>query len=142
MLCLSKENKVLVRRAFEEVWHKGNLEVLDEIMAPDVIVHIAPPGAPPTGESVKQMTVAILNAFSERQADLEDLIAEGDKVVERWRFSGKHTGEFMGLPPTHKQVTFSGISIMRIVGGKVVEEWDQVDALGMMQQLGLVPSPE
>lgn len=136
---MSEENKVKLRRVFKEVWHKGNLKVLDKIVAPDVIIHTAPPGAPPTLEGVKQMTAAILNAFSERQANLEDLIAEGDKVVERWSFSGQHTGEFMGLPPTHKQVTFSGISIMRIVGAKVVEEWDQVDALGMMQQLGLVP---
>lgn len=139
---MSAENKVLVRRIFEEVWHKGNVKALDEVVAPDLIVHTAPPGMPPTLEGVKQITVAILNAFSDRRSNLEELIAEGDKVVERWSFSGTHTGDFMGLPPTHKQVTFGGISIIRIIEGKIVEEWDQVDALGMMQQLGLVPSPE
>ena len=80
-------------------------------------------------------------AWSDLHFTVEDLVAEGDKVALHWSCSGTHTGEWMGIPPTGKRVTWSGIGIHRVVGGKIVESWDMVDNLGLMQQLGIVPPP-
>jgi predicted ester cyclase len=84
----------------------------------------------------------LLPAFPDLNITIEDQIAEGDKVVTRWVGRGTQQGELQGIPPTGKQATTSGIAIDRIVSGKLVETWDQFDALGMMQQLGVVPTPE
>ena len=124
LVVLSEENKSLVRHIFEELWNKGNLDTVDENISPDYILHSVPPvRIPPTREGLKQFMVASYNAFSERDYKLKDVIAEGDKVATRWSLSGKHIGEFMGLRPTNKQVTFNGISILRIAKGKLVDEW-------------------
>jgi len=77
--------------------------------------------------------------LADRQSTVEDQIAEGDKVMTRWTYRGTHKGDLMGIAPTDKQVTVTGICIDRIVGGKIVEEWGEMDNLGMMQQLGVVP---
>jgi len=134
-----EENKALVRRAFEEVWNQGKLDVIDEIFAADFVYHIA--GSPdihgPDGE--KQFVTMHRTAFPDIKFTVEDWIAEGDKVVTRWTFTGTHKGELMGISPTGVQVTMTGISIGRIAGGKIVEVWGNADSLGMLQQLGAVP---
>ena len=90
-------------------------------------------------EAYKQWVGRVSAGLADRQSTIEDQIAEGDMVVTRWTFRGTHTGELMGIAPTGKQVTVTGISIDRVVGGKIVEEWNEMDDLGMMEQLGVVP---
>ena len=138
---MSEENKALVRRSFEEVWNDKNLDALDEIVAPDVVNHSSPPGLPEGVEGNKAFIGMYLSAFPDTKMTIEDMIATGDKVVTRWVATGTHDGELMGIPPTGKHVTVTGIGIDRISGGKIVESWGEFDALGMMQQLGVAPTP-
>lgn len=139
---MSTENKAIVRRLWEEFIDKGNLGIADEIIADNFVNYgILPAGEVMRGrEAVKQYMTMLHKAFPDGHFAIEDQIAEGDKVVTRWRFHGTHKGEFQGIAPTGKQVTMTGIEILRLAGGKVVEDWDNFDALGMMQQLGVVPS--
>jgi predicted ester cyclase len=133
-----EENKAIARRWMEEVWSKGNLAAIDELLAADFVFNYAPPGVAPDREGYKR-TVTILCAPLPGPYTIEDMVAEGDKVVIRWAGRLTHKGEFMGIAPTGKEVTITGISIIRIVGGKIVEEWGEMDNLGVMQQLGVFP---
>jgi len=134
-----EENKALARRSMEEIWGKGNLDTVDELYAADFVWHWAPPGVASNREGYKQFVTTCFAAFGDVHCATEDVIAEGDKVVIRWTWRATHKGEYMGIAPTGKQVTITGIAISRIVGGKTVEEWGEMDNLGMMQQLGAVP---
>ena len=134
-----EENKAIARRWNEEIWDKGNLAAIDELLAPDFVFNYAPPGAAPDREGYKQTVTNLCAPFADIHSTIEDMVAEGDKVAVRWTWRGTHKGEFMGIAPTGKQVTITGISILRIVGGKIVEEWGEMDNLGMMQQLGAFP---
>jgi len=134
-----EENKAIGRRAFEEVWSQGKLDVIDEILTADFVGHIAGSPGIQGPESYKQFATMYRTAFPDLKFTVEDQIAEGDKVVNRWTFTGTHKGELMGIPPTGIQVT--GIDIYRIAGGKILEAWVNGDALGMWQQLGAVPKP-
>ena len=138
----AEQNKALVRRFVEEIFNRGNMSVADEIGAPDFVEHEElPPGIPSDREGVKQLTTMLRSAFPDFKATIDDIIAEGDKVVIRMTWSGTQKGEFMGIPPTGKSVTFGVIDILRIAGGKMVEHWGQMDEMGMMQQLGVIPAP-
>jgi len=120
--------------------NKRNLAAVDEIFAAKYDGHT--PGAELNSrESVKQVLTVLFTAFPDLHMTVEDLIAEGDKVVIRFTSMGTHKGDLMGIAPTGKQVKSTGIAIYRIVGGKVVEEWAERDTLGMMQQIGAVPTP-
>jgi steroid delta-isomerase-like uncharacterized protein len=134
-----KENKALLRRYGEEVFGKGNVAVSDEILAADYVHH--DPGVPPGREGRKQLAEMHHMAWSDLDFKIEDIVAEGDQVALRWSCSATHTGEWMGIPPTGKRVTWSGIGIHRVKDGKMVESWDMVDNLGLMQQLGVVQPP-
>lgn len=136
-----EENKALCRRFFEEVWGKGNVAVVDEVLASNFVLRNAPQGVKPDREGYKQWAAIMCSGVSDRQGTIEDEVAEGDKLATRWTLRGKHTGEFMGIPPTNKQVTMTGITIDRFEGGKIVEEWNEIDQMGMMQQLGVVKPP-
>lgn len=138
---MSAENKALARRVFEEMWNKSNLDAVDAIYAPDVVNHELPPGMPEGIEGTKAYFGMFISAFPDTQMTVEDQIAEGDRVVTRWTARGTHTGELMGIPATGKQVTVTGINVDRIAGGRIVEEWGEFDMMGMMQQLGVVPTP-
>jgi predicted ester cyclase len=121
----------------EEVWSGGNLAVLDEIIAPEYILHgAADPTTPPGPEGARRITAAFRDAFPDLQGVIEDLIAEGDRVVCRWTARATHQGPFAGVAPTHRPVTLTGIEIVRVVNGQIVEGWDEVDLLGLMEQLG------
>ncbi len=137
-----EENKVLVRCGIEEVFNKRSVAAIDEFFAPNVVPHTLPPGVPRDREGYKQMVTALLDAFPDFRVAIEDMIAEGDKVVARALSRGTHKGEFMGIAPTGKQTTWTEIFIWRIEGGKAVEIWAEVDQFGLMQQLGVVPPPE
>ncbi len=135
----TETNEVIARRFAEEVTNQKRLDVADEIIAADHVFYM--PGIPPVRglEAWKQLASIYFTAFPDFQVTVEDVIAEGDKVVARFTFSGTHQGEFQGIPPTGKQVTATGIDIYRIVDGKMLEHWAQIDALGMLQQLGVIP---
>jgi steroid delta-isomerase-like uncharacterized protein len=136
-----EENKALMRRFYEEIG-KGNLAVVDELIAADLVEH-SPfvPGQAPGRQGTLELFTMIRTVFPDLRITVEDIVAEGDKVVSRGTFSGTHKGEFMGIAPTGKQITVGLIEIVRIVAGKMVEHWNVVDNLGMMQQLGAVPAP-
>jgi steroid delta-isomerase-like uncharacterized protein len=141
---LSETNKTISRRFFEEAFGKGNLNVLDEIIASDH-VNSGPGALPelPTGpEGAKQLVTVYRNAFPDVRFTVDEQIAEGDKVVTRWTADGTHKGELQGIPATGKSSTVTGIAVDRIVNGKIAESWGIFDQFGMMQQLGLVPTPE
>lgn len=138
---MSEENKAIVRRYIEEVWSKGNLAVIDELFAGNFVNHMPAPGLSPDREGFKQFATIYRTGFPNVRATIEDVVAEGDKVVTRWTATGTHQGNFMGIPPTGKQVSMSGMSITQVAGGKIVADWTQGDNLGLMQQLGVVPSP-
>lgn len=137
----TEENKAIARRWGEEVWGKGNLAAVDELYATNFVFNWAPPGVGPDLEGYKQTVTMFFAAFADIQASSEDMVAEGDKVAVRWTWRCTHKGEYMGIAPTGKQVTLTGIGIVRIAGGKIVEEWGEMDNLGMMQQLGVIPPP-
>ncbi len=140
----TESNKAVSRRFLEEVASRGKLAVADEIIAPD---HVnrgpgALPGLPVGPEGSKQLVRVFRNAFPDIQFTLDEQIAEGDKVVTRWTAHGRHQGELAGIPPTGKSSTVTGMGVDRIVNGKIVESWGIFDQFGMMQQLGVIPSPE
>ncbi len=135
----AEEKKAIVRRLFEELWNQGKLDVADEIFATDYIFHEPVAGEVRGPEGFKQFVSMYRIAFPDLQFRIEDQIAEGDKIVTRWIATGTHKGELMGISPTSVQVTVTGIGIARTDGGKIVEFWDNYDALGMLQQLGVVP---
>jgi len=140
---MSEQNKAIVRRMIDELLNgQGNLDVADELFAPYYVGHNpASPQDTRGPEGVKEFASMFRSAFPDVHFSVEDQVAEGDKVVTRWRGSGTHQGDLFGFPPTGKGASFVGITINRIEGGKVAEEWQIFDALGMMQQLGGIPSP-
>jgi steroid delta-isomerase-like uncharacterized protein len=138
---MSEQNKALARRAIEEVWNQGKLAVIDELTAANATFHDpSVPGGKFTGpEGVKQFVQIYRGAFPDVRLTINDQIAEGDKVVTRWTATGTHKGELMGIAPTNKHATVTGVDIDRYQDGKVVEAWASYDMLGMLQQLGVVP---
>ena len=137
-------NKTISRRFFEEIFGKGQLNVLDEIIAKD---HVngglgTLPGLPTAPEGTKQFVTVYRNAYPDVHFTVEEQIAEGDKVVTRWTWHGTHQGELLGIPATGKSSTVTGITVDRIVNGKIAESWGIFDQFGMMQQLGVIPTPQ
>ena len=137
----TEENKALVRRFYDEVFNKKNLMAIDEFLDPQIIEHALPPGLPGGSAGSRQFIGMYLAAFPDLHLTAEDLIAEGDKVVARFTLRGTHKGELMGVPPTGKQVTMTGIQIVRTAEGRIAVNWINLDALGMLQQLGVIPAP-
>jgi predicted ester cyclase len=139
----AEENKAVVRREFEEMLnHTGNLHAADEIIAPNYVSHEPTSGETRGIERAKQFAATYRQAFPDLQNTIEDMVAEGDKVVVRFRGRGTHTGDTEAFgPPTGKRMEITGIAINRLSEGKIVEAWTNVDALGMMQQLGMIPEP-
>jgi predicted ester cyclase len=138
----TEENKALARRLIEEAWNQGNLAIVDELMVPDHVGHHSlVPNQPPSRELYKQFIVRTRTAFPDLHATIEEQIAEGDLVVTRWSVQGTHQGTFWGHGPTGKQMTVTGIVIDRIVDGKAVEGWMEMDTLHQMQQLGMMSQP-
>lgn len=138
----NERNRELVRRMVEEMFNRGNLNLADEFLAPEFAEREElPPGIPSGREGVIQLTTMLRSAFPDFKATIDDMIAEGDKVVIRQTWRGTHKGEFMGIPPTGKSVSIKVIDIIRVDGGKFVEHWGQMDTMGMMQQLGAIPTP-
>ena len=134
-----ENNKSLVIRYFDEM-NKGNESYLDEHFGPNYIYHGS--AGDLDAEGFKAQHHMFVTAFSDIKASAEDIIAVGDKVVTRWKITSTHSGELQGIPPTGKEVTITGIVISRVENGKVVEEWESFDQLGLMQQLGAILPPQ
>jgi len=137
----AEENKALTRRLFEEGVNQNNPSVFDELIAPDFVNHDAPPGIPRGPEGMRQLVAMFRTAFPDMRVTFEEELADGDSVIHRGYVTGTHQGDFQGIPPTAKQVKIKTIDIWRVANGKMVENWVQMDMLGMMQQLGVVPAP-
>jgi predicted ester cyclase len=140
----AEENKAVVRREVEELYnHTGNLDAVEEIFDPKYVSHEPTSGETRGIEGARQFAATFREAFPDLQCTIEDMVAEGDKVVMRFRGSGTHRGETEVFgPPTGKRMEMTGITIKRLSDGKIVEAWTNFDAMGMMQQLGLVPEPQ
>jgi steroid delta-isomerase-like uncharacterized protein len=138
----AEENKAIFRRYVEEVGNEGKLELVDEIF--DRYLAHQPDGSvlERGPEDVKRFMGEFHEAFPDFHTEIEDQIAEDDKVVTRWTMRGTHRGQFRGIVPTGNALEITGIGIFRFSEGKVVESWDNFDQLGMMQQLGAIPTPE
>ncbi len=134
-------NKASVRRFYDEVFNKKNRAAIGEFIDPDQVDHAALPGTPGGLAGAKQTIAMYLTAFPDLHFTVEDIIAEGDKVVARLTVRGTQQGAFMGIPPTGKKVASTAIDINRIVDDKSVEHWIEMDTLGLLQQLGAVPTP-
>jgi predicted ester cyclase len=138
---MSEENKAVVRREMEEMFNQGgNLGAAEEIYAPNYVGHEPTSGDIRGIEGVKQFAAAYREAFSDLETTTEDQIAEGDKVVTRFSARGTHKGETEDFgPATGNRIEITGITIEQFAEGKIVEDWTNFDALGLMQQLGLIP---
>lgn len=134
------ENKAVPRRFIEGAFNEGKLAVIDEVIAPNYVNHVA--GTEIHGQDgMKQFVTTYRTAFPDCRYTIEDQVAEGDKVVTRWTARGTQEGELLGVPPTGKYVSLHGIVIDRLEDGKLAETWNEADMLGMLQQLGVVPTP-
>jgi predicted ester cyclase len=143
---MSEENKRLVKDFFEEVWNNKNLDLLDVVYSPDFVLHALWQNTSAGGaieahgiEPAKKVIGGWLAGFPDMTVTVDDQVAEGDKVGSRHTSTGTHTETFMGMAPTGKKATITGMTITRIENGKMVEAWTAWDALGMFEQLGLAP---
>ena len=139
---MSETNKAIVRR-YREIHNNDEMERLEEVLAADFVPHSTMPGMPWNGlESARQIHLLARASFPDMSVQTEDLIAEDDRVVERWTQTQTHTGApFMGIPPSNKPLVMTGMSIYRIANGKIVEHWGNMDFFGMMAQMGAIPTP-
>jgi predicted ester cyclase len=137
----TEENKARMNRIPLELFNEGKLEVADEVMAADYVEHQPTPGFAGGTAGLKQFVTAVRAAFPDFKYTVEEAIVEGDKVVQRVTARGTMKGAFAGMPPTGKHATWTEIHISRVAGGKLVEHWANIDQLGMLQQLGAIPTP-
>jgi steroid delta-isomerase-like uncharacterized protein len=135
---MSEQNKTLARRWFEDLFSRGNLDAANEILSAEFVDHLTHEDERGL-EELKHYVGIYRDAFPDIQDTVEDVVAEGDKVVVRWMSSGTHQGEFMGVAPTGRHVTFTGMRLFRIAANKIVESWVNIDERGLQEQLGAVP---
>ncbi len=133
------ENKAIALRYFQEVWGQGDFALEDQLLAPDYVDHQPAPGFPPDRTGHHRFLMHFRAAFPDVRYTMEDLIAEGDRVMDRWTVHATHLGDFLGIPPTGKAITFWGIDILRIVNGRIKEIWHLEDQVSVLQQLGVLP---
>jgi predicted ester cyclase len=136
-----EDNKNVVRR-YQDAYNSNNLDALDEVVAVDVFTPKIIPWLPPGLAGAKAVHQTSLIGMPDFHTTIDDLTAEGDKVVARVTMTGTHTGDFWGMPPTGKRVEFTGIYIVRIAEGKIVEHWGEEDGVSLLQQLGFIPQGE
>ena len=139
MSTTQERNKALVRNFLAEL-DAGNRDILREVYSPDLVMHF--PGSPPMGiDDLVAMVDTVYTAFPDFTHGIEDILADGEKVIVRMTDVGTHQGEYEGIPPTGKEISFGALAIMEIRNGMVVELWEEIDMLGFMQQLGLELKP-
>jgi steroid delta-isomerase-like uncharacterized protein len=138
---MAQENSALIRRWFEEVWNKGNMDAIDEMASPDAVGHGQAQHDTDIGlKEFRTFAISLRRAFPDFNVTIDHVIEQGDKVVARWTTTMTHKGEFLGVAPTGKKVTITGTSMQRIAGGKIVEGWDNWDQLGLLVQIGAIPA--
>jgi len=135
----TEENKNIVRCFFDLGPSHGNMSAAKELLAPNFVLHVPLPAAPGI-QGINDVVTACRAAFEHLDVTVEDMVAEGDRVAARFTARGIHKGSFMGLPPTGKPITMTGIEIFRIQDGKIAELWGEANLLGLMQQLGIIPA--
>jgi steroid delta-isomerase-like uncharacterized protein len=133
-------NKEVVRR-YQAAYNRGDLEALDAMVDARLVTHSQAPGLPPGLEGGKQAHRMTVAAFPDLHYETDELVAEGDTVVQRFTITGTHGGEFMGLPASGRPIRFSGVSFFRLKDGKIVEHWGLQDGLTLMFQVGIFPPP-
>ncbi len=132
----AEAQKAVVTRFVEEFWTRGNLDAADELMTHDAVIHEPVAGTP---EDLKAVAIAIRSAFPDWRSEVEEMLVDGDRVVERWTGHGTHRGAFQGIAPTGKRVAVPGVVFYRIADGKIAEFRGQFDRMSLLQQLGVVP---
>ncbi len=138
----TEENKAIMRRYFKGAWEQGDLELLDELLAPDYVNHNpATPDMPTGPEGVKGVVSMFRSGIPDLKVVIEDMIVEDDKVATRYTLEGTHGGELFGVPPTGKRLSIKSMTVERVSKGKIRDHWRVTDSLEMMQQLGVVPEP-
>jgi steroid delta-isomerase-like uncharacterized protein len=135
-----EEMKLMLRRAYDEGFSQGRLEVVDEIVAPDYRSHDAMAGEIHGVEGAKRLIMMLRTALPDMVITVEDMLVDGDQVAARWTGTGTHLGPLGPIPPTGKSAIVTGIVIARFEDGKIVEEWQNWDALGMLRQFGVLPA--
>lgn len=142
MTMTNVDTAALGRRFFEDTLGHGNWAEAADFVSPDIVMHHPSSPQPVAGfEAVKGLLSMFRNGFPDFKMSVEDVVDDGDKVTVLWRARGTHDRDLFGIPPTGKQINVQGISLLRFADGKVVEDWVAEDSLGMMQQLGVVPTP-
>ncbi len=134
----TEDNKALVLRLYAEVMGKGNMTEADELLSTQYVEHL--PAPTPGREGLKQLVMMVRSAFPDIHPTVEDAVAEGDRVAVRIVTRGTHQNAFLGIPPSGKAVEWGEMHIYRVVGGKIVEHWGEADQLGLLQQIGAIPS--
>lgn len=134
-------NKKLVETFIEELFSQGDLEAVDRHLAPTFVNHDPPfPGAPDGPEGMRQAAAMFRQGVPDWRSKVEQLVAEGDIVVERFTARGTHRGDLMGVPATGKEIVLAGVNIFRVDGDRIVERWGRLDDLGLLRQLDLIPA--
>lgn len=137
----AQDNKTIISRYYDEVLNMRKVDLLDELAAEDYVEHDPFPGQGNGRADLKARAQLLLGAFEPLRFTIEDVIAEGDRVVVRWRNSGIHSGSFLGMPATNKAFSVAGIDIHALRDGRMAEHWHVIDQLAQMQQMGLIPVP-
>ncbi|HEY7355897.1 MAG TPA: ester cyclase [Ktedonobacterales bacterium] len=132
----TEQNKAIYRRFIQEVFNEGRLDRMDELLSPSYVYRDAPPGTPPGAEAIRQVVTMFRGAFPDLTVTIEDQVAEGDEVCSRTTTRGTHRGTIFGFPATGKVITMPGLTMARIVDGRVAESWVKNDVMSLMNQLG------
>ena len=137
---MSEANKAIYRRAWHELINERNLGIVDDLFAPNYVFR--DPHFPMNGrDDLRGFATALHEGFSDIRITFDDMIAEGDRVLKRFTLTCVHTGDFMGIPPSGKRLTLTGLTLGRIANGQIIEDWEGADWLGWQQQLGIIPEP-
>src|SRR5215207_3321576 len=140
---MSAEESKAVMRRFWEVWEQGDIDCLDEVLAPDYVNHtLAAPNLPSGPEGVKEVVSMFRSGMPDLRVVIEDMIAEGDRVATRYALEGTHGGDLFGIAPTGRHLSIKSMTVERLSEGKIVEHWRVTDELDMMRQLGAIGQPE
>jgi steroid delta-isomerase-like uncharacterized protein len=134
----TESNKAVIRRFSDEVWNRGNLAAMDDLFASDYVNHHPMPGQTPDRDGHRRVVEMVRAGMPDICEQIDDLVAEGDKVVYRWTVHATHTGEVLGIPATGRPVTFGGIEIYRVADGRIVERWGVFEQLALLRQLGVI----
>lgn len=134
-----EQNKAIVRRYLETAWNKKDATIIDELVSPDFVQHAA--NVPPGRDGVKKFFMMLYGGIPDAHFTMEDMVADEQKVATRFTVRGTHQGPFLGIPATGKSLTLTGMSLLGMRDGLITDNWNELDMLGALQQLGVIPKP-